>query len=147
MGIHILVLMKPLLTLIAVFFLFAPVSVFAQQINVPKDSIPGLLCKKWETAYVQIGSQQMAPNAGSAIILNFHTDHSLVLSNDNGKSTKGTWSYNESKKMVLITINGHTVQAVVDLGQTQMTTVVNPNNSTSGGAPTGLSIVYKVKAS
>lgn len=138
--------MKSFVVLLIAFCILSHFSASAQRLNVPKDSIPSLLCKKWVSAYVQMNGQQIAPNAGAEMVLEFHSDHSLVFS-ENGNSSKGTWAYSPTKNVVLVTINGLTMQSVVDLTPTQMTTVMNSGNSTTGGAAGGLSIVYKVKAS
>jgi hypothetical protein len=80
----------------------------AQKISMSADSETTLLCKQWEMSYMLLGEQKigMSPGAGQ-LFYDFKNDNTfLTYDNQGSEKTKGAWSYDQKKKIILLMVNG-----------------------------------------
>ena len=80
----------------------------AQTISMSADSVSILLCRQWERNYLLLGKQKISTGPGEAnVFTDFKPDHTYLLCDNNGgDTTKGTWSYDPVKKLILLMIRG-----------------------------------------
>jgi Lipocalin-like domain (DUF4923) len=120
---------------------------FSQSINIPADSVTNLLCKKWEMDYVieggmKIGGQPGAPEMN----YEFNKDKTFVLtSNMSSTKIKGTWSYDPSKKLIKLTLNGRSNISVISLTNDRIEMLLDAKAETPD-APGPIQMFYKRSA-
>ena len=74
----------------------------------PADNVSALLCKQWEMSYTLLGDQKvdMSTSPGH-VYYDFKPDNTFLISdNRSSKKTKGTWTYDPQKKIILLVVNG-----------------------------------------
>jgi len=121
-------------------------SLFAQNINVPLDSVQTILCKKWEVDYVLMGGMKIGRIPGAAEInYEFNKDKTfLMTSNDPKDKKKGTWSYDPKKKSIKLTLSGGTNTQIVSLKKGELVMLLDANGSVSNDLK-DMQMVYKPK--
>ena len=80
--------------------IYCSLSIHAQKIDIPKDSVKTLLCRKWEAAYTLMGTMRidMSPSA-PVMMFEFKKDNSFTISNDKaGGNTKGIWAFDQTNE-------------------------------------------------
>lgn len=117
---------------------------FSQSINIPEDSVAKLLCKKWKMDYAMMGGMKIGKMPGAAESnYEFNKDKNFELtSNTNSAKTKGTWSYDQNKKLILLTINGKSNVSVISLKDDELEMLVDTKAATPDD-PMKINIFYK----
>jgi hypothetical protein len=119
---------------------------FSQSINIPADSVTNLLCKKWEMDYVIANGMKIGRMPGAAEMnYEFNKDKTFVLtgnSSGNSTKTKGTWSYDPSKKLIKLTLNGRSNISIISLTNDQFEMLVDTKAATPDD-PTPIQMFYK----
>ena len=74
----------------------------------PADSVAILLCKNWERSYMLLGKQKIdMSSAAGQTNYDFRTDNTfLTYDNHGSEKIKGTWIYDQTKKIILLIVNG-----------------------------------------
>jgi hypothetical protein len=74
----------------------------------------------------------------------FNKDKTFVLtSNANSTKTKGTWSYDQGKKLIRLTINGRSNVSIISLKDDQLEMLVDTKAATPDD-PMPITIIYKL---
>ena len=134
---------------IFIFFIALTVSggsLFAQNITIPADSIPALLCKQWEVDYAIMGGMKIGRMPGATEInYEFKKDKTvLITTNDRKDVKKGTWSYDPKKKLIKVTVDGKSDTSITSLKDDELIMLVDTKNATPDD-PMQLTLVYKVR--
>jgi hypothetical protein len=118
---------------------------FGQNINIPADSVTNLLCKKWEMDYAMMAGTKIGKMPGATESnYEFNKDKTFVLtSNANSTKTKGTWSYDQGKKLIRLTINGRSNVSIISLKDDQLEMLVDTKAATPDD-PMPITIIYKL---
>lgn len=119
----------------------------AQQITAPADSVPALLCKKWEVSYALIGDAKIEMKPGAqAMDYEFNKDKTAwILGGAGQPKIKAAWAYNAASKTIGVTVNGQSRIKIVGLQANQLTILIDTKDATPDD-PTSITMVYKVKA-
>jgi hypothetical protein len=122
-------------------------SAFSQNINIPADSVTNLLCKKWEMDYAMMGGMKIGKMPGATESnYEFKKDKTFILtSNNNSPAGKGTWSYDQSKKLIRLTINGKSNVSIISLKADQLELLADTKDATPDD-PMPINIFYKLSA-
>lgn len=94
--------MRKALIIIALFFITLP-SLYAQIENVPEDSISVYLSQNWKEKARFLNRHQVEI-FGDPIIYEFKSDNSFIKKIDN-KDFKGSWHYDNQKKVIRLLID------------------------------------------
>ena len=122
-------------------------TLLGQHINLSKDSIAVLLCKKWEVNYAMMGGMKIGKIPGAAEInYEFNKDKTFLMTSNNPKDkTNGTWSYDDKKKLIKLTINGKSNSSIISLTNDEFVILEDSKNATPDD-PMEMRLVYKIKA-
>jgi hypothetical protein len=117
---------------------------FGQNINIPTDSITSLLCKKWIMDYAMMGGTKIGKMPGATESnFEFFKDKTFVLtSNTTSTKTTGTWSYDQGKKNIKLTIGGRSNLRVISLKDDQLEMLADTKDATPDD-PMPFNIFYK----
>jgi hypothetical protein len=116
--------------------------VFGQQVNMPADSLPGVLCHAWASAYAMMGNTKIEMKPGAAgVILNFVSDHTLIAVSPKDKKT-GRWTYDPALKQIRWEITGGGNGTIISLTADEMVVLMDTKKATPDD-PSDLKIVYK----
>ncbi len=118
---------------------------FSQNINLPVDSVTNLLCKKWQMDYAMMGGMKIGKMPGATESnYEFKKDKTFILtSNNNSPAGKGTWSYDQSKKLIKLTINGKSNVSIISLKADQLELLADTKDATPDD-PMSINIFYKL---
>ena len=120
--------------------------IFGQTINLSVDDLTKLLCKKWQIDYAMMGDMKIGKRPGATEAnYEFSKDNSVIITNNiNDKITKGTWHYDQSKKMVKLTVNGKTNLTVISLKEDELIILADTKDATPDD-PMQIKMVYKIR--
>ena len=120
-------------------------TLFSQTINLPVDSVTNLLCKKWQMDYAMMGGMKIGKMPGATESnYEFKKDKTFILtSNNNSPAGKGTWSYDQSKKLIKLTINGKSNVSIISLKADQLELLADTKDATPDD-PMPINIFYKL---
>jgi hypothetical protein len=117
----------------------------AQQITAPADSIPVLLCKKWQVSYALADNMKLEMKPGAqSMDYEFNQDKTAWVSAPGIPKTKASWAYDAATKTIKVTINGVSRIKIVGLQADQLTMSIDTKDATPD-APMPITMVYKVK--
>ena len=106
-------------TFIIFILLFIAIPTLHAQIHgIPEDSISVYLSQKWKEKARFLDKQQIAIY-DEAIVYKFKADNTFIKKIDN-KTTKGSWNYDRSKKVVQLVIDTKTDFYVVALNKNEL---------------------------
>jgi hypothetical protein len=137
--------MKHLIYLSIIALICSSNTSFSQNINIPADSVTNLLCKKWEMDYVIANGMKIGSMPGAAEMnYEFNKDKTFVLTgNGNSMKAKGTWSYDQSKKLIKLTLNGRSNISIISLTAGQLEMLADTKAATPDD-PTPIQMFYKL---
>jgi hypothetical protein len=136
--------MKHLICISIIALLCTGYTSYSQSINIPADNVTNLLCKKWEMDYVIANGMKISSMPGAPEMnYEFNKDKTFVLtSNSTSTKLKGTWSYDQSKKLIKLTLNGQSNTSVIALKDDQLEIIVDTKAATPDD-PTLIHMFYK----
>jgi hypothetical protein len=139
--------MKKLISICIIALTVSSTSLFAQNITIPLDSIQTLLCKKWEVDYAVMGGMKIGRMPGaSEINYEFNKDKTFIMtSNDPKEKKKGTWSYDQKKKLIKLTVDGRSNTSIISLKEGEFVMLADTKNATPDD-PMEIKLVYKPRA-
>ena len=139
--------MKKIIALCIIALTISGGSLFAQDITIPADSIPSLLCKKWEVDYAIMGGMKIGRMPGAAEInYEFRKDKTFILSGSDPKdSKKGTWSYDPKKKQIKLILDGKPSSIISSLKEGELIMLIDTSKATPDD-PMPITMVYKIRA-
>ncbi len=119
---------------------------YSQSINVPVDSIPSMLCKKWEANYAMMGGMNIGKIPGATeISYEFNKDKTFVITSKDPKDkTKGAWGYDPKSKSIKLTVNGKSNTRIISLKEGELVMLADTKEATPDD-PMEIKIVYKQK--
>ena len=123
-------------------------SLIAQNITAHPDSIPSLLCKKWEVDYAIVGGIKIGrtPDAPE-MNFEFNKDKTLIMTSSDPKDNiKGTWVYEPKGKVIKIKIKvtGASDLTIVSLKEDELRILADTKSATPDD-PMAMTLVYKIK--
>lgn len=131
-------------------FLFALVPIishctlFSQDINIPTENITKFLCKKWQIDYLAMNGMKIARGAGAPEInYEFNSDNTYsLLGHEPQTKSKGTWKYDENKKLIKLFFNGLSNTSVISLNENELVILVNTREATPDD-PSDMKMFFK----
>lgn len=138
--------MKKIIFIALITCLLSNTNAFSQTVNLPADSVASLLCNKWEVNYAMVGNMKIGKMPGATEInYEFNKDNTfLMTSNDPKDKTKGTWAYDEKKKVIRLTVNGRSNTTIISLKAGELMMLADTKEATPGD-PMEIKLVYKIK--
>jgi Lipocalin-like domain (DUF4923) len=138
--------MKPLICISIIVLICSSHTSFSQSITIPADSVTNLLCKKWEMDYVIANGMKISKMPGATEMnYEFNKDKTFVLTGNGSTQGKGTWSYDQSKKLIKLTLNGRSNTNIISLTNDQFEMLLDTKAATPDD-PTPIQMFYKPSA-
>lgn len=113
---------------------------FAQDVNLTKESVSKDLCKKWKLDYAIDDGMKIAPIPGVSFNYEFKNDNTFIVTG-NGTDLKGTWSYEPIKKLVRLNINNIINSEIISLKENELITITDTKSATPSD-PTPIKMVF-----
>jgi hypothetical protein len=138
--------MKYIFSIFIITLLASDYSLFGQNINMPKDSVTKLLCKKWKVDYAVMNGMNISmANNKTEVNYEFNADGSFYLTNnDPSKKSKGEWTYDANKSSIKLTINGTSDTRIISLKKNELVMTADIKQATPN-APSDIKIVFKLR--
>ena len=96
--------MKHTICLCAVILLSSTSLLFAQDVNMTKENVSKVLCKKWKISYIINDGMKIVPLPEQGFNYEFKNDNTFSMTHK-GDAINGTWSYDLNKKLIKLKIN------------------------------------------
>jgi hypothetical protein len=137
--------MKRFICLSLIVLILSASPLLAQSVMPSADKIESVLCKKWTINYALIGGMKIGQMPGAANAdYDFKADKTFFIIDEAGGKTKGSWQYDEKKKVIKLTVNGKNMLNVISLKDTELIVLADTKEATPDD-PMELKLVYKIK--
>lgn len=119
----------------------------AQNINLSADSVALFLCKKWQFEYALLGTMKMNRIPGPvATNYEFIQDKTFYSTGSNaGSSGKGAWSYDSTRKSIILTMRGKPNTKIISLKPTELIILLDAKKPGPDEPVEETKVVYKIK--